>query len=278
MSAILRGEIQRHVVIGQAYGLGRTVHRVDQLGATAQGIDRKTARVAEHVQHPSSLAVMLQQTAVLALIDKESGLLSLEPIDVEAQTVFQRLVGLHVSDDVIIHGVEVGLVGKGSLALVIDVAHARQLDQCLGDDVAGKVHAGRVGLHHGRGAINVHHQAWQEVALAVHEAVGVVVLALQPQGLSHAVRVVEPLLVERLVDGRVVKGEHPHGNAPDLAVSVADEGAVVGIDGHQVALVDGIVGSGNGPREHPGMETLQGVFLAALESYGFIGHILVSSF
>ena len=121
--------------------------------------------------------------------------------------------------------------------------------------------------------------AFQDLrGLAVHEAVGVVVLALQPQGLSHAVGVVEPLLVERLVDGRVVKGEHPHGNAPDLAVSVADEGAVVGIDGHQVALVDGIVGSGNGSREHPGMETLQGVFLAALESYGFIGHILVSGF
>ena len=200
---------------------------------------------------------MLQQAAVLALVDKEARLLSLEPVDVEAQAVLQGLVGLHVPDDVIVHRVEVGHIGQGGLALVIDVVHTRQFGQCLGNGVAGKVHAGRVGLHHGRGAIDVDYQARQEIALAVYQTVGVVVVALQSQCLTHAVSVVEPLLIEGLVDGRVVKREHPHGNAAYLAMAVADEFAVVGIDRHQVALHDVVVGSRNGPREHPGMEALE---------------------
>ena len=199
---------------------------------------------------------MLQQTAVLALIDKETGLLPLEPIDMEAEPVLQGLVGLHVADDVVVYRVEVSLVGQGGLALVIHVAHdaVRQLGQGLGNHVAGKVHAGRMGLHDGGGAVDIDHQSWQEISLAMHEAKGVVVLALQPQGLAHAVSVLQAFGVEGLIDGRVVKCEHSHCNAADLAVAVADERSVVGIYRYQVALLDRIVGCCDGPREYPGVK------------------------
>ena len=91
----------------------------------------------------------------------------------------------------------------------------------------------------------------------MHETECVVVVTTQPKGQAHLVSVIETLLKKSLIHGSVVKGEHPHGDAPNLGMAVPDERSVMGIDRYQIAFLDGVVGSGDGTREHPWMESLQ---------------------
>ena len=77
-------------------------------------------------------------------------------------------------------------------------------------------------------------------------------------------RLHKPLLEKRCIDISIIKREHTHSDAPDLEVSVADETAIMAVDCHQVALLDGVIGMRNGSAEHPRMESLQRLLLASL--------------
>ena len=101
----------------------------------------------------------------------------------EAQTVLKRDVGVGVSDEIVVDRVEACLVGQGGLRLVVHAVDARvgECDERVGNHVAREVHTGRVGLYYGGMSVEIHDQAGEEVAFAVHEAEGIVVVALQPQ-------------------------------------------------------------------------------------------------
>ena len=86
----------------------------------------------------------------------------------------------------------------------------------MSNHIAGKVHTRRVGLHHSGGAIDVHHQSGQEIALTMDKTEGIVVFSLQAQRLSHTVSVSQSLLIEGLINRCVVKGEHSHCDAANL--------------------------------------------------------------
>ena len=81
-----------HVSVGQFDSLCTAVYRVNQPGPSSHGIHREAARIAKHVQDASALCIFLQQSPIVALIDKEPRLLSLEPIHLEKQSVFQSHV------------------------------------------------------------------------------------------------------------------------------------------------------------------------------------------
>ena len=58
------------------------------------------------------MSKFLKQRAVFTLVDKESGLLPLEPVDVELQTVLKGYVAVVTSDQVFVLGVEMSLIGN----------------------------------------------------------------------------------------------------------------------------------------------------------------------
>ena len=82
--ARVAGEIQLHVLSRQGDRLRRAVHGVDQFRPASHGVERESARVAEHVQHRAPRGVTLQQAAVFPLVDEETCLLPFLPIHVEA--------------------------------------------------------------------------------------------------------------------------------------------------------------------------------------------------
>ena len=86
MAGIIR-EVQRHVLIGELDGLRATVDGMHQPGTTPHGIDRKATGIAEHVQHATSLRVLLKQMAILTLVDKEARLLAMQPVYTELQSI-----------------------------------------------------------------------------------------------------------------------------------------------------------------------------------------------
>ena len=61
--------------------------------------------------------------AVLTLVDEESRLLTLEPVDVEFESVLHSHVAAHRSIDESVLVLNVGLVGQSCLALVVDVGN-----------------------------------------------------------------------------------------------------------------------------------------------------------
>ena len=80
-------EIELHIATGQFDGLGRTIDGMNQLGTTTHGVERESTCVAEHIEHTLTLGVFLKQGTVLALVNEETGLLTTEPVNIEAQTV-----------------------------------------------------------------------------------------------------------------------------------------------------------------------------------------------
>ena len=70
-----------------------------------QRVDRESACVAEHVEHPASGAVTPQQFAVVALVHKKACFLSAQPVHMEAQAVFGGYVGVESADNIVVLGV-----------------------------------------------------------------------------------------------------------------------------------------------------------------------------
>src|SRR5574344_368911 len=81
-------KIKRNILIGQLNGFCRAVNGVYQTGITPHSITRKTACITKHIEYVPSFGILLQQHAVLSLINKESCFLTFLPIYLKFQPVF----------------------------------------------------------------------------------------------------------------------------------------------------------------------------------------------
>ena len=262
------GEVQLHIGVDEVHGLGRTVHGMYEGCASAHGIDREAARVAEHVQHVAPGGVALQEAAVVPLVHEEARLLAAQPVDVESQTVLHGHVIRTSAQQEAVLLTESGLERQRGLALVEDVLQALAHDvlQGLGHLLAHHVHAYAMSLHDGRGAIDIDDQPRQVVALAVDQSEGVVLrIVCHPHAPTGVQRHLYAAAPESVVDGFLNEREHAHGDAADLPMSYGDEFALGGEHTHEVSLGRLLFEVVNGPGEDPGMEAAQGFVLAALE-------------
>ena len=85
-----RRKIACHITFYQLHGLFADVHRIHPMRSTPQGIHRKTARIAKHIQHITPLGITLQQGSILTLVNKKSRLLTAQPVYPKLLSVFQR--------------------------------------------------------------------------------------------------------------------------------------------------------------------------------------------
>ena len=76
----IAGEIEFNILPRELNSLGTTVNRMNQLRSSSHGVDRKTARIAEHVEHATPLCIVLEKQPIVALIDEEA-------LDAEQRTV-----------------------------------------------------------------------------------------------------------------------------------------------------------------------------------------------
>ena len=83
-------EVERHIASGELDGLQRAVDRVHQRRSSPHGVERESSCVAEHIQHAAPAGIMLEQRAVVALVDEESRLLTFLPVDQEVKAVLHR--------------------------------------------------------------------------------------------------------------------------------------------------------------------------------------------
>ena len=58
---VVAGKVQFDILVGQVDGFGRAVYGMYQCGIAAHGVNRKTAGIAEHVQHTAAVGIAFQQ-------------------------------------------------------------------------------------------------------------------------------------------------------------------------------------------------------------------------
>ena len=131
-------------------------------------------------------------------------------------------------------------------------------------------------LHDRRLAIAVDDQPRQEVALAVHQTVGVVARHVsQTYGNAHLQSRPQPTLPEGFAHLLVVERKHTHGNGAHLIVTNGNEIAADGQHAHHFALADALIHMMNRTRENPRMKALETFLLTLLQIY-FPVHIPLS--
>ena len=114
--------------------------------------------------------------AVLALVDKETRLLPLQPVYVELQPVLRSyVIGTSSLDKPVLPCQQIRLKRKGGLRLVVNVPDriSHHLGQGIGYLHAAYVHSSRMSLHHRRASIHVNNQSGQVISLAMHQTVGI---------------------------------------------------------------------------------------------------------
>ena len=75
------GGLQRGSADVQAGDLG---------GAAARGIERKTAIVGKDIQHPFARCQPFHPCAIVPLIEKKTGLLTMKRVSLKTQPIFQK--------------------------------------------------------------------------------------------------------------------------------------------------------------------------------------------
>ena len=174
-----------HVAAYQLYGFLAHIHRMYQFCSSSQRIHRESSCIAEHVQHLFAVGVMLQQRAVVALVNKETRLLTAKPIYSKVQPIlfcpkiFVCLCGFSYQ---IAHSFACyrGFVWQGIVGFVIYFAYLRHYfcySFCYLFSRA--MHAYGVGLYYGCVGIYIHYQSWQKIPFAVYQSIAVVGCAYQ---------------------------------------------------------------------------------------------------
>ena len=112
-------KVQFHVLVGQRDRFGGAVDRVNDLGASAHGVERESASIAEHVQYGAIFGIAFQERTVFTLVDKETCLLPLLPVDAEFQAVLKCDVLHFATVQVAVFAAQVGFVRQGRFRFVI---------------------------------------------------------------------------------------------------------------------------------------------------------------
>lgn len=227
------GEVEGDVAACEFDSLGRDIDAMYTLGTATHRVDGEATSVAEHIEHRAAFGILLQEAAVVALVDEETRLLAVKPVDVEFQSVFEGDVFFGLSAEETIFLLEVGLEGEGGFALIIDVLDFvfAGFEQGVGNGFAVAVHTHAVSLDDGRLVENIDDEARELVALAVDKAVDAVEVGdlaqaeagAEGEGLTQAPH--PEVVVDRLVD----EGEHTNGDRTDLVVAFGDK-LTFGID------------------------------------------------
>ena len=91
--------------------------------STTHGVEGESSCIAEHIEHVSAERIMLEKCTVVTLVDKETCLLSLEPVYMEEQSVLHGyILCASAKKESVLGRFEVGLERQRGFTLIIDIA------------------------------------------------------------------------------------------------------------------------------------------------------------
>lgn len=264
------GEVEFHVAVGEFYGTGGNIHGVYGPGSATHGVEGEASGVAEHVEYVFAVCVFFEQAAVFALVDKESGFLSFEPIDVEFQSVFQgdEVVGSAV--EVAVVRVDGGFKREGGFRFVVYSVElpAHDFEQGFGYGFALEVHSYGMELGDCHSGVDVDDESRQVVSFAVNEAVYVVVrVANQPDGTAQGVGLGDAFFPEVVIYFFFFESEDAYGNGADLVVPRGEVLVLGVVYFYEVAFLYAAFDAGYRSGEYPGVVAKEGAVFSRFECY-----------
>ena len=90
-----------------------------EFGIASHGIHRKASGIAEHIQYALAFGIMFQKRTVFALIHKETGLLTSQPVDMELQSILYSHIICITAQDKSVFLSQISLERQGCFTLVI---------------------------------------------------------------------------------------------------------------------------------------------------------------
>ena len=258
---------QAHVLLHEVDGLLRNIDGVHVLRPAAQGVEGESAGVGEHVEDSVPFRQLTHHGAALALVEEETGLLSVEDVDFEEDAVLggdDLPVRLSVNPAAFqgnlltLSGLDGGFEADG-------LRVGQQLSEQFREGFAQTVHAHGVHLHDEVAVVGVDDETGHAVALAVDEAVHVGLRVRQQDAFAELNGVQQFLVPEVAVDVALFEAENAHRDGGGLEVSGGEVLALRVIDLHDVAVAQVFVFAGDGTGEDPRVPPLQGFLLAGAQ-------------
>ena len=125
-----------------------------------------------------------------------------------------------------------------------------------------QVHSNTMSLHDSRLSIHVDNQTRQVITLTMYQSVGVILRIIgNAYSLTHLESRRQAGMPEFIVNQNIRERQHTHGNRSLLIVANSDKIARNGHYTHQLTLLDALIHTLDGTREHPWMESAQTLFL-----------------
>ena len=268
--------IQGDVPVEQLHRPRRRIHRIHRESPSGHRVDAEAAGVAEQVQHLPAGRIPAHQSAIVALVKEEAGLLPLLPVDDEAPAVLHDIPLLSVETlpavEIAVHGVEPRLERHCARALVVDREQriTQQLAQSLANLHLGPEHTHRMRLEHADPVIPVNHQSGKTVTLAVHqpETVGARAAGhVQTHAAAHvdgATQAADPEIRRERVG---VERQYADSDGTYLIVAGREVLPLAAVDRDHVAFGRRTLDLGYRPAEHPGVEAFQRLVTASFQYY-----------
>ena len=256
--------VQRHILLHEVHRLGGAVDGIDVRRAGIQGVDGKTAGIAEQVQHILPGGVAADERAVFALVEEKARLLPLAPIHKEAVAVLQHGHFVRRKSfsliEVTIDQLKSSFKRRSAGTLVVNGLQRLAVDRLerLADLPLGAEHTDRMGLQHADAVVIIDDESGQVVALAVHQPVASGRPAAdQPHDLAGMEGGADAVRPERRLQRGVVIAEDADGDGTDLIVAIGEKTPVGGENPDDIALGGRTDDLRDSPGEDPGMETHQ---------------------
>ncbi len=236
------------------------------LGAALEGIDAKTAGVAEAVEHPLAFGIFGGRLTVVTLIQIEAGLVTVADVhqDLDAAVLldhhgFVRSLAVNHAGALF----QTFLLAYRHIGALIDAALWVEGAQGLGDEVTLELGTGGEDLAHQKIGVTIDGQTRQAVGLGGAQAIAGETLALD-QWIAGLLGIGEAADKEVEIDDLVlVEGPDPGADLGAAGPGATGEPlAIVWVDLDGVA-VDGVALNPLDPLgEDPGVATQQGFFAA----------------
>ncbi|MCY1420566.1 hypothetical protein D9M71_361930 [compost metagenome] len=169
---LLGNAVEPGVTLDAVQGKARGIDAEHFAGAKGTGLYAPATDVAEQVEHALAFDVRRQTRAVHAVVVEPAGLLAFHDRRFELHAVLFQGHPLRYQAE---HGFDVTAqafgIARGRVVLEQDAGRLEHLDQGGYDVILVLLHGRRSELDHQDVAETVDHQAWQQVGIAVHQAV-----------------------------------------------------------------------------------------------------------
>ena len=221
---------------------------------------------------------MFQKRTVFALIHKETGLLTSQPIDMEFQPILNSHIVSITTQNKSVFLTEISLEWQSCFTLIINILEsvAHHFCKSLSYFHSVDVHTHAMRLHHGSLSVAVDNQSRQIITLTMHQSIGIIGCVVgDAHSDTHPEGRVKTRAPELVIYGNIMERKNTNCDGTYLIMSHSNKIPSRSDDTYNLTFYDTFVHLRDSTRKDPRMKTFQGLFLSPFQIYILIHIILL---